>query len=53
MRNLTQYPITKAEKLKALSRAAELMAADLDRCVGGVELAALQVVRQQVEAEPE
>lgn len=54
MRNLAEYPITKAEKQEALRAAVRRAEAELrapDPPVGGVTLAALQALLEDLEAE--
>lgn len=53
MRNILQYPVTKAEKLAALDHAIELLKIDIGSRIGGIQLCALRLVREDIEALPD
>lgn len=53
MRNILVYPITKAEKLDALDRAAGLLEREIGEAIGGIELYALALVREDISRQPD
>ena len=53
MRNISAYPITKEEKLRALAQATRLLEKEQAGYIGGVDLIALDEVRKHIEALPE
>jgi hypothetical protein len=53
MRNILQYPVTKAEKLDALDQATGLLEAEIGDRIGGISIYALRLVRQHIESLPD
>lgn len=53
MRNVLQYPITKAEKLEVLAHCEVLLKADIGDRIGGHQLYALHMIRDDIAALPD